>query len=86
MISEIVHCAPLGASDHDVLLFQINVPKKAKKGIKEKRFNLAKGNYKEMRKDLQKVNWGEIEKLEVEESWQKIKDEIVKSMNKNIPK
>ena len=86
MISEIVHCAPLGASDHDVLLFQINVPKKTKENVKEKRFNLAKGNYKAMRKDLQKVNWGEIEKLEVEDSWQKIKDEIVKSMNKNIPK
>ena len=33
MISEIVHCAPLGASDHNVLLFQINVPQKTKESI-----------------------------------------------------
>ena len=58
LISEIVHCAPLGASDHDVLIFQLNIPKKKKKNKKEKRFNLAKGNYKKNEKRLKKYKLG----------------------------
>ena len=36
LISEIVHCPPLGASDHDVLFFQINTPRRKKKEEKKK--------------------------------------------------
>ena len=86
MISDIVHIAPIGASDHDVLLFQMNMSKVRKKETKVKSFNLAKGNYKRMREDLKKVKWDKIDELEVEGQWEFIKKEIIDSMNKHIPK
>ena len=86
LISEIVHCPPLGASDHDVLFFQINTQKKKKKEEKKKKFNLSKGNYKKFREELGRERWEDIDKIGVEESWEKIKKKIHDGMNKHIPK
>ena len=85
-ISEIIHCAPLGNSDHDILFFQINVLKQKKKQEQLKKFNLNKGNYTEMRKNMNKENWSKLKKMKVEEAWQNIKDKIIDQMNKHIPK
>ena len=85
-ISEIVHCPPLGASDHDILLFQLNLVKHRKKETTNSRFNLAKGNYKKMRESLKKVNWDKLDKMDVEDTWEEIKGEIISNMNKYIPK
>ena len=57
IIPEIVHSAPIGKSDHDVLIFQLNIPKNKKKETKRKRFNLAKGDYKKLRNDLRIEKW-----------------------------
>ena len=86
LIPNIIHCNPLGASDHDVLLFQINAPRKKKKKTTEKKFNLSKGNYKKFRAELKKEKWEEIETLGVEETWEQIKTKIIEGMNKYIPK
>ena len=85
-ISEIVHSAPLGNSDHDVLFFQLNISKQRNKKEKSKKFNLNKGNYEEMRKEMKKENWTNLEKLDVEQTWQRIKTKILEQMNKHIPK
>ena len=86
LISEIVHCAPLGNSDHDILYFQLNIPKRKKKKERIKKFNLNKGKYKEMRKEIRKENWSDMEKMDVEETWECIKTKIIEQMNKHIPK
>ena len=86
IVSEIVHCPPFGASDHDVLFFQINTQKKKKKEEKKKKFNLSKGNYKKFREELGRERWEDIDKIGVEESWEKIKKKIHDGMNKHIPK
>ena len=86
LISEIIHSAPLGASDHDVLYFQLNIQKKKQKETKSKRFNLSKGKYGEMRKEISQENWQDLEQMNVEETWVTIKNKIVSQMNKHIPK
>ena len=86
MISDIVHMAPLGNSDHDVLYFQLNLPRRKVKEEKKKRFNVGKGNYKDMRKNMAKVNWSKLDDMNVEQAWEKIEKEIIHNMNKFIPK
>ena len=86
LISEIVHCAPLGNSDHDILYFQLNIPKKKKKKERIKRYNLNKGKYEEMRKEFRKENWTKMEKMDVEQAWGCLKTKIIEQMNKHIPK
>ena len=85
-ISEIIHTAPIGASDHDCLYFQLQIQKKEKKEESKKRFNLGKGDYKKMRKNMNKVDWKKIEKLEVDEAWNFTKEKIIENMEKCIPK
>ena len=86
LISEIVHGPPIGASDHDVLYFQLNVTKEKKIDNKTKRFNLAKGNYHKIREHMRKVDWEKMDALDLEHQWNFIKDELLKTMNDNIPK
>ena len=85
-ISEIVHGPPIGASDHDVLYFQINLQKEQKQEQKIKRFNLAKGNYHKIRDHLKQIDWNQLDTLDVDEQWEFIKRELIKTMNDNIPK
>ena len=85
MISEIVHNAPIGNSDHDVLFFQLNMSKKKKKDTEIKRFNLGKGDYKGMKKEIGKTDWSVLEKMNVENQWEFIKEKIVSNMEKFIP-
>ena len=86
MISDIIHSAPIGASDHDSLIFQLHIPKARQKTENRKCFNLGRGNYKAMREKLGKVQWEKIEGKEVEEQWDFIKTEIIENMNRHIPK
>ena len=85
-ISEVVHGAPIGNSDHDTLYFQLNILKYKKKQEKHKCFNLNKGNYDKMRKDMNEEQWSKLNSMEVEEAWQSIKEKILEQMNKHIPK
>ena len=86
IISDIIHSAPIGASDHDTLYFQINMPKKKVKEERSKRFNLNKGKYKEMRENMSKTNWTPLNNLEVDEQWNYIENVVIENMNKYIPK
>ena len=45
LISDIIHSAPIGKSEHDTLYFQLNISKKKIRKEKFKKFNLNKGNY-----------------------------------------
>ena len=86
LISDIVHCAPLGKSDHDILYFQLSIQKKKIKKNRIKKFNLNKGKYENMRNDLVKEKWSNLDTLGVEETWTGIKTKILEMMNKHIPK
>ena len=85
-ISEIIHAPPIGFSDHDTLFFQLNIIKEKTKEEKILRFNLSKGKYDDMRSHLDSINWNYLENVGVEECWNDIKDRIVDSMEKFIPK
>ena len=86
LVNDIIHEAPIGKSDHDTLIFQLNIPKE--KIVKEKvyRYNLSKGNYEDMRKYFDSISWENLEVLKVEECWNEIKSKILEGMEKFIPK
>ena len=86
LINDIVHEAPIGKSDHDTLIFQLNILKD--KFVKEKvyRYNLSKGNYEDMREYFDSTSWEHLEVLNVEECWNDIKSKILEGMEKFIPK
>ena len=86
IISDIIHCAPLGASDHDCLYFQLYLQKKRIKRESRKKYDLNKGNYKEIRKNMKKTDWADMENKNIEEGWTFLKDKIIDQMNKHIPK
>ena len=85
-ISDIVHSAPIGKSDHDSLFFQLYIDKDKQKKQTGTRYNLGKGDYDAMRKEMKKTNWDKIDDKNVEEAWGFIKDTLIQNMNTYIPK
>ena len=86
LVSDIVHCSPLGKSDHDILLFKMYVNEKRREEMEEERYDLSKGDYESMKKDIEMFDWSGLESLQVEECWKVISKCIKDSMSKNIPK
>ena len=85
LISDIVHCCPIGKSDHDMLFFNMYVDIKDE-NIDFEKFDLNKGNYDNLRKDLKTWNLPKLEEMDVEEVWGNIKSRVTEAMTKNIPK
>ena len=86
LVSDIQHLAPLGKSDHDLLYFDLYVPKRRSQDSIVYKYDLKRGNYEEMRKELGEVDWTNINFDNINHAWGKIKHEICELMEKHIPK
>ena len=84
LMKQVSHNPPLGKSDHDMLLFDLeinitNVPTK-------EYLNYYRADYNVMRQEMADVNWAYLDGCSIDESWQFIKCNIHQCAQKNIPK
>ena len=87
MISNITHFSKLGKSDHDILLFDLYIPKEKPTLSKQSlNFNYKKGDYKKMREELKDIDWSYIIDLNVEEQWTEFKYKLFNTIENNVPK
>ena len=86
LISDIEHLCPFAKSDHEVLTFTLYVDEKESTKETTMRFDLPKGNYSAMREDLSSVDWTALTSHDTDKCWETIKQVILTSMNKHIPK
>ena len=85
MISNINHHSPLGRSDHEVLLFELYLPKEQKISTNNMSYEFKKGNYNKMRENCSEINWEILNDLKVNEAWEIIKNNVIKLMTEHIP-
>ena len=75
----------LGNSDHIMLGMKIDVGFVEMGQVKE-RLNWRKANFDKIRKDMEDLDWyGLFERLNVEEMWEIFKNEVTKTVEKNVP-
>ena len=84
-INNIVHMAPLGSSDHDILLISINTPK-VHVAPPEPKFNFSKADFNGIKEYLADVEWTKLDTLDVNESWSFFTDILYKCFNLFVPK
>ena len=84
-VNSIVHIAPLGSSDHDILLISINIPK-VHVAPPEPRFNFSKADYEGLRVFLSEVDWSKLDILDVNESWSFFAEIMHNSFKLYVPK
>ena len=85
LISDVYHRAPLGKSDHDVLLFELYIPKCKDLSIIKYKFNLSKGDYINFKRYVAEADLTLLED-NVEGLWTKIKNVLLTGMERYIPK
>ena len=88
-VSDIIHQAPIGKSDHDVLCFRYHCYIDYQK--QKTRFNFAKGNYVAMKEHLANSRWTEkfsstFQDHNIEQNWLSFKNKILDLKDKFIPK
>ena len=88
-ISDVVHQAPIGKSDHDVLSFTFNCYLNYSKP--KDKYVYHKGNFDEMRKHLEDSRWTEnfvanSESKPVESLWESLKSKLLELRDKFVPK
>ena len=84
-VNNIEHIAPLGSSDHDVLIISIDLPKVSIDPPKP-RYNFKKTNFKGLKKHLSTIDWTKLDTLNVDESWSFFTDILHTSFNLFVPK
>ena len=86
MISDITHYAKLGKSDHDVLLFDLYIPKEKQPTEEMKsEYMYKKGNYKQMNEEAQDYDWSYLIDLSVEDQLAAIKNKLFQLIDKYVP-
>ena len=85
-MSDVSHSNPFGKCDHETLLFNLylNNNKISKEDVYKYDFRTV--NFKDMKPDLSEILCTELSKLSVHDCWIVIKDKILESMDKHIPK
>ena len=69
LISDILHTAPVGKSDHEVLVFQLYVTRKKSRQEPKYKYNLSKGNYNKLRERVSMVDFSVMQNQGVEGMW-----------------
>ena len=77
MIDSVIHIPPIGKSDYDVLIYDLNID--IPHDNETTYFNYFKGNYCQMRNDLKEVNWGNVNDYNIEKGWYFLKRTILNS-------
>ena len=76
LVSDIIHNAPLGNRDHEVLEFEINNVNNFKSHVDTK-LSYWKGDYVTMNNELSNVNWNQLLTHEdVNENWSSFADKL----------
>ena len=83
LISNITHLDPLGKSDHDVLIFQLNVSLNKVKQRKKYTYNLRKGDYIQLRNIIENHDWSVLSVMNVDESWCHLKKILQNGMDES---
>ena len=86
MISDITHHSPIGRSDHDVLIFELYIPKESNIKPTTMSYQLKRGDYKKMRQESKDFNWKVMNDLNTNKSWILFKNKLHELMNNHIPK
>ena len=82
----IKHEHPVGKSDHDLLLFNLDIQLSTHRQVSEYMYCIRKGRYDEFREFIKNVDWRVTDNENVEQKWQYIKKVIQEGMSKFIPK
>ena len=87
MVSNVVHCSPLGLSDHSVLVFDLQCYADSV-SVERKRFLYNKGDFDGMRKSLSSVVWeDEFAKMnnDINQQWHHLVNIIEQAEDEFIP-
>ena len=83
-VYNIQHLDPMGKSDHDTLLFGLDIVRSKVCKVSNYIYSLKKGNYDDFRQYVRDVDWSNQDD-DVENRWNKIKKVIHDGMTKFIP-
>ena len=85
LIESIEHIAPIGKSDHDVLLIYINLPKTIPAQA-EPRSNFYKTDFKGLKTYLSNTDWSCLHSLNIDDAWKYFSDTLHKGFKLFVPK
>ena len=85
IINSIDHSAPLGSSDHDVLLICVNIPKIII-APPEPRLNFSKTDFKGLKEAMSKVDWSILSDLDIDQSWDFLTETLHSNFDTFVPK
>ena len=85
LVDEVYHYPPLGKSDHDTLVFKVNIMKDNLPQKSQYKFDLRKGDYDGLRKELKDVDLSQFCDMDVNTQWNSLKEIIYKGMQRYIP-
>ena len=86
MVDNLEMHAPLGKSDHAVLLWQMPIHRSRYKNTDRKIFRYGKANWQEIKRELVAMDWQFIEAESVTAAYPKLVDIIQKLKEKYVPK
>ena len=84
LVSEIKHNAPLGKSDHDIIVFTLNLHIQDHTSPEVLLYN--KGNYEQFGSFIDDYDWSPMQEANVEDSWSIIKQVLSDGVDLYIPK
>ena len=84
-ISNIEHMAPMGKSDHDVLLISLDTPK-PKDTNTEPRYNFFKTNFTAFKEFASNQEWSNLDNMDLNDSWLYFTNFLHEGIDKFVPK
>ena len=86
MIDNVVHNAPLGNSDHEILEFNFKLGRNENTRSNQQSLRFFKGNYDEINRLLTNTDWNlELAQGDIDELWNRFADKISSTYKDNIP-
>lgn len=86
MIDNVVHNAPLGNSDHEILEFNFKLGRNENTRSNQQSLRFFKGNYDEINRLLANTDWDlELAQGDIDELWNRFADKISSTYKDNIP-
>ena len=85
LVKDIEHIAPLGSSDHDVLLIYINIPR-IEPAQSEPRLNFYKTDLKGLKKHILDTDWSCLHNSDIDQAWNHFSCTLHKGFKLFVPK
>ena len=86
MSDNVVHNAPLGNSDHEILEFNYKLGRNENTRSNQQSLRFFKGNYDEINRLLANTDWNlELAQGDIDELWNRFADKISSTYKDNIP-